>query len=160
MQLYEALAVKVTDWRKQNYAHDDYPAIGEILEWAHQPDVPTFRLRAPQLRALETYWYLRLVEKTPHIFDLYTRLFERTTERLDALGMTHPDMRELALDYGFNGLIDKVRDDNEFVKQYKFSKSRICRSNDFSRFSASRNKGFFTCKRATEVATTIESVIY
>jgi hypothetical protein len=124
MQLYEALAVKVTGWRTQNYAHDEYPAIGEILEWAHQPDVPTFRLRAPQLRALETYWYLRLVEHTPHIFDLYTRLFERTTERLDALGMTHPDMRELALDFGFNGLIDKVRDDNEFVKQYKLEALR------------------------------------
>ena len=77
MQLYEALAAKVTEWRTQNYPHDEYPAIGEILEWAHQPDVPTFRLRAPQLRALETYWYLRLVEKTPHIFDLYIRLFAK-----------------------------------------------------------------------------------
>ena len=27
-------------------------------------------LRAPQLRALETYWYLRLVEGTPHVLDL------------------------------------------------------------------------------------------
>ena len=37
MQLYEALATKVADWRKQNYPHDEYPAIGEILEWAHRP---------------------------------------------------------------------------------------------------------------------------
>jgi type III restriction enzyme len=124
MQLYEALATKVTDWRKQNYPHDEYPAIGEILEWAQQPDVPVFRLRAPQLRALETYWYLQLVEKTPHIFDLYTHLFEKTTERLDALGITHPEMRELALDYGFEGLIAKVGEDDDFVKQYKLEALR------------------------------------
>jgi len=124
MQLYEALAAKVSDWRKQNYPHDEYPAIGEVLEWAHTPDVPIFRLRTPQLRALETYWYLRLVEKTPQIFDLYIRLFERTTERLDALGMSHPDMRELALDYGFEGLIAKVREDDEFVKKYKLEALR------------------------------------
>ena len=86
MQLYEALAAKVADWHDKNYPHDDYPAIGEILEWAQQPDVPVFRLRAPQLRALETYWYLRLVEKTPHIFDLYTRLFEKTYRTPGRLG--------------------------------------------------------------------------
>jgi len=124
MQLYEALAVKVAEWREQNYAHEEYSAIGEILEWAHYPDVPVFRLRAPQLRALETYWYLRLVENTPHIFDLYSRLFERTTERLDALGMSHPDLREQALDFGFDGLIDQVRADNDFVKKYRLETLR------------------------------------
>jgi type III restriction enzyme len=124
MHLFEALATHVADWRKRNYAHQEYTAIGEILEWAHQPDVPTFRLRAPQIRALETYWYLRLVEKTPHIFELYTRLFEKTTERLDALGMMHPDMRELALDRGFEGVIEKVKVDDNFVKKYKLEALR------------------------------------
>ncbi len=61
MKLYEALAVKVAEWRTQNYSHGEYPAIWKIQEWAHQPDVSVFRLRAPQLRALETYWYLQLV---------------------------------------------------------------------------------------------------
>lgn len=124
MQLYEVLSAKVTEWRNQDYSHDEYPAIGEILEWAIKPDVPIFRLRAPQLKALETYWYLRLVEKTPHIFDLYTGLFERTTERLDALGMTHPDLRELALDYKFDGLIKKVKTNNDFIKKYKLEALR------------------------------------
>ncbi|MCX6034501.1 MAG: hypothetical protein NTV38_05935, partial [Chloroflexi bacterium] len=64
MQLYEALSLRVVEWRGKSYTHDLYPAIAEILEWARIPDVPTFRLREPQLRALETYWYLRLLEKT------------------------------------------------------------------------------------------------
>ncbi|HXQ34224.1 MAG TPA: DEAD/DEAH box helicase family protein, partial [Anaerolineales bacterium] len=87
-------------------------------------DVPNFRLRAPQIRALETYWYLRLVEKTPHIFALYTNLFPKVTERLTALGMTHPDMREMVIDTGFDGLIEKVRDDAEFVRKYKLEALR------------------------------------
>jgi hypothetical protein len=69
MQLYEALAKWVAAWREENSRHDDYPAIAEILEWASDPDVPNFRLRKPQLGALETYWYLRLRENTPQISD-------------------------------------------------------------------------------------------
>ena len=76
MHLYEALAARVEEWRQKQYAQDEFPAIAEILEWARNPDVSTFRLRAPQVRALETYWYLRLVEKTPHIFDLYKSLYQ------------------------------------------------------------------------------------
>ena len=124
MHLYEALKEHVAVWRESSYEHEDYPAIAEILEWVRNPDVPLFRLRAPQIRALETYWYLRLVEKTPHIFDLYTNLFPKVTERLTALGMTHPDMREMALDIGFEGLIEKARNDDEFVKQYKLEALR------------------------------------
>jgi len=59
MQLFEALSRNVAAWREENYKHDEFPAIAEILEWARQPDVPTFRLRAPQFRAFETYWRLR-----------------------------------------------------------------------------------------------------
>ena len=57
MQLFEALSMHVAAWREDGYKHEDYPAIAEILEWARQSDVPNFRLRVPQLRALETYWY-------------------------------------------------------------------------------------------------------
>jgi hypothetical protein len=124
MHLFEALAQRIAAWRENQYKHHDYPAIGEILEWVRNPDVPTFRLRAPQIRALETYWYLRLVENTPHIFELYTDLFPKVTERLDALGLTHPDMRELALDIGIDGVIEKVREDDDFVKKYKLEALR------------------------------------
>ena len=122
MQLYEALAVKVTEWRKQNYLHDEYPAIGEILEWTQQPDVPVFRLRAPQLRALETYWYLRLVEKTPHIFDLYQSLFSKKSDLLEAFGI--PDEAFKEADYDFEALIASVKTDDDFVKGYKLEALR------------------------------------
>jgi hypothetical protein len=56
MHLYEALGGLVQQWRNQHYPCEDYPAVAEILEWAAHPDVSSFRLRAPQLRALETYW--------------------------------------------------------------------------------------------------------
>src|SRR3990170_2502851 len=124
MHLYEALVHKVTDWRKQRYSHDNFPTIAEILDWTRYPDVSSFRLRTPQLRALETYWYLRLVEGTPHIFDLYTHCFPSVKERLDALGMSHPQLKDLTLDIGFDGLVNRIREDNGFVKQYKLEALR------------------------------------
>jgi hypothetical protein len=75
MQLYEVLARRVDAWRDLHYPSPEHDAIGEILGWAAAPETAGFRLRPPQLRALETYWYLRLVERTPHIFDLYQTLF-------------------------------------------------------------------------------------
>lgn len=76
MNLFEVLTERVSRWRSEHYPSKSFPAIGEILEWATSPDVSAFRLRVPQLRALETYWYLRLVENTPHIFDLYQSVFD------------------------------------------------------------------------------------
>ncbi|MEP7134096.1 MAG: DEAD/DEAH box helicase family protein, partial [Chloroflexota bacterium] len=124
MQLYEALSMQVAAWREDGYKSEEFPAIAEILEWARQPDVPTFHLRAPQFRALETYWYLRLVEATPHVFDLYQNLFPKMTDRLTALGITHPDMRDMTLDVGYEGLIEKIRSDDNFVKEYKLEAAR------------------------------------
>src|SRR4030066_1423351 len=100
MHLYEALAHKVTDWRKQRYSHDNFPTIAEILDWTRYPDVSSFRLRTPQLRALETYWYLRLVEGTPHIFDLYQRYYTKTTKLLSTLGLDTPQIHHLVMDEG------------------------------------------------------------
>ena len=76
--------------------HDTYPAVAEILEWAAEPDVPNFRLRKPQLRALETYWYLRLVENTPHIFDLYQSLFTKKKDLFEAFSGADYDLDTFA----------------------------------------------------------------
>jgi type III restriction enzyme len=116
MQLYEALAKQVAGWREKGYRHEQYPAIAEILEWARQPDVPTFRLRVPQLRALETYWYLRLVEKTPHIFDLYQKIFPRKQEFLEAFGI--PDEAFKRVDYDLDVLLNSIKTQAEFVKEF------------------------------------------
>jgi type III restriction enzyme len=124
MQLYEALSMRVSAWREEHYKSDEFPAIAEILEWARQPEVPAFRLRAPQFRALETYWYLRLVENTPHILDLYGRLFPKVSERMTALGMNHADLREIVIDSGIEELIQRTRTDDEFVKKYRLETLR------------------------------------
>ncbi len=116
MQLYEALSMHVAAWREEGYQHADYPAIAEILEWARQPDVPTFRLRSPQLRALETYWYLRLVEQTPHIFDLYQKAFPKKKELLEAFGVS--DAAFGRADYDMDVLLDSIKNDAGFVKEF------------------------------------------
>ena len=126
MVLHEALAQKVAAWRLAGYASDAHPAIGEILEWASgTADSGNVRfLRAPQLRALETYWYLRLVEKTPHILTLYRSLFGNGRDLMEALGLTHQDLKDRALDIGIDGLINAVRTDDSLVKKYKLEALR------------------------------------
>jgi type III restriction enzyme len=119
MHLYEQIAQRVDQWRKDGYAHPDYPAIAEILDYATLPEVNSLRyLRAAQLRALETYWYLRLVEGTPHIFDLYQRYYAKTTELLAALGLDTDPIKELVMDEGPNALWHRLRTDESFVKTH------------------------------------------
>ena len=124
MYIYERLASKVSDWRASNYAHPHYPAIAEILEWCANPETAEFRLRLPQIRALETYWYLRLVENTPHILSLYETLYTSTSERMAALGLDHPDLHHLALDHGYQGLLESLCTDDELVKRFKLEALR------------------------------------
>lgn len=114
--LYELIQQRVTDWRQQGYP-TDYPALAEILDYATLPESGVLRfLRAVQFRALETYWYLRLVEGTPHIFDLYTHYFARTTELLDALGLRGEPFSQIVMDEGRDALWQRLRTDEEFVR--------------------------------------------
>jgi hypothetical protein len=125
-ELHAALAQRVADWRNSGYPHDRYPAIAEILDFAVEGDPPgqLRYLRAAQLRALETYWYLRLVEGTPHVADLYTRLFDRTTDRLAALSLDAQELRDIAVDFGYDGLIERVRADDELARRHKLDALR------------------------------------
>ncbi len=127
MELHEALASKVDAWREAGFPSDT-PALAEILDFAVEgvepgepwPHSGQLRfLRAAQLRALETYWYLRIIERTPPIPDLYRRLFATTSERLAALGLNTPALTTLALDLGPDGLLDRIRTDDTFVKVHK-----------------------------------------
>lgn len=79
----------------------------------------------PQLRALETYWYLRLVHGTPHIFDLYTRLYPpdtNTADLLDALGV--PEAAFRATNYPLDALWDRIATDDGFVRDYRLQTLR------------------------------------
>lgn len=90
-ELHEILAERVAGWRASGYAHDAHPAIAEILHFArHEDGVPRY-LREPQIRALETYWYLRLEEGTARIENLYLGLFQGR-EVLQALGIGGEEM--------------------------------------------------------------------
>ena len=97
-QLHQVLARHVDRWRAEGYPVAGHDTIAEIFEWASDPDTGTPRfLRRPQIRALETYWYLRLVEGTPHVFDLYQKLFPNPLDLLDALGLGSPGIKDLVI---------------------------------------------------------------
>jgi type III restriction enzyme len=122
MHLYQVLAQKVDEWRKNGYPHDSFPVIAEILQWAGNPEGAGFRLRPPQARALETYWYLRLVENTPHILDLYRKYFPQKRDLIAALGIS-PQAFE-SVDYELASLWDKIKSDDAFVRQFRLEALR------------------------------------
>lgn len=133
--LHEKIQNLVTEWRQTGYLCDHAAAIAEILEWARDPENGQLRyLRAPQLRALETYWYLRLVKNTPHIYDLYRQLYPRTTELLDALGLTAQPIRDLVTDEGVEALWDRIRTDDEFVRAYRLEALRETLTLDYASY--------------------------
>ena len=122
VNLYEAIAGKVLDWKRAGYPHAEFSTIGEILDWAGVPEGSGFLLRAAQLRALETYWYLRLEQNTPHILDLYERLFPAKRDRLSALGISNAAYEEA--DYELDALWEKVATDDGFVGRHRFEALR------------------------------------
>jgi hypothetical protein len=123
--LSEKLAERSHDWRTANFPDTEYPAIGEILAWAADPEGAGFRLRAPQLRALEVYWFLRLVEGTPKIADLYKNYFpvdEDPDALLKALGI--PDAAWKAAKYNFARLWKNIAKDDKFVREHSLQALR------------------------------------
>lgn len=125
MQLPHQLSENVAAWRTSGYPHDGYPEIAEILEWLAGTDLgqPRF-LRIPQVHALEAYWYLRLLENTPQLFQLYQKLIPSKVELRKALGLTSDALREYAEEYGFDSLIEHIRNDDAFVKKHKLESLR------------------------------------
>jgi hypothetical protein len=118
--LFQALSKRVDDWRAENYSCANYPAIREILEFAIE-DLETSQLRylrRAQFRALETYWYLRLVMNTPKVPDLYAELFATKSERRAAMGLTSKELTELIADTSLEEVLDRLRTDNALVKQH------------------------------------------
>jgi len=123
--LNQAIAARVDEWRAGGYRTEGYSAIAEILGFARLPDHNTpHYLRHPQLRALETYWYLRLVENTPRVFELYRRFFPRQTELLAALGLDRSEIKDLVLDQGLEALWNRIKTDDVFVRGLKLETLR------------------------------------
>ena len=123
--LYHILAEETDKWRQAGYPCEAYPAIAEILRYQVMEDGYTLRfLRKPQLRSLETYWYLRLVLGTPHIFDLYKTFHPRPRELRESLGLTQDAIRDYVEDNGIEALWERIRTDDDFVKSYKIEALR------------------------------------
>ncbi|PIZ26865.1 MAG: restriction endonuclease subunit R, partial [Chloroflexi bacterium CG_4_10_14_0_8_um_filter_46_9] len=126
MTLHSILKSKVAEWGKSNYT-SDYPVISEIFNYNQNPETQNLSyLRKAQFEALETYWYLRLVEKTPHIFDLYKKYFQNEAI-LDTLNikLTNEDWRKIAISGGgLNSIFEKIREDDDFVRKYRLEALR------------------------------------
>lgn len=123
--LFERLEELVARWRAGGYGSEEHPAIAEILEWAGETETGDLRyLRRPQLKALETYWCLRLVEGTPHVFELYKRLWPDTDRAglLDALGVSEAVFKEA--NYDPSKLWNLIVSDDSFVKRHGFNALR------------------------------------
>lgn len=128
-KLFQIIAAKVHDWRAGGYDCPNFPALSEILEYQIDQETGSRRfLRSPQIAALETYWYLRIVENTPHIFDLYRSCFSKQKELIDVLGVKSAFE---AADYIFDDLWDRIRTDDEFVKDFKLESLRETMTLDY-----------------------------
>src|SRR3990172_12544391 len=104
MHLYQALATRVNEWRNNGYPVSDFPVIAEIIEWSRDPEGSGLQLREPQLRALETYWYLRLVQGTLHIVDLYKEFFPRVPDLLQAIGLDNTEIKDFVIENSLDEL--------------------------------------------------------
>ena len=132
--LFQALAVRVDEWRKARYECPDFPTIGEILDFAlEDPATDQLRyLRRAQFRALETYWYLRLVLQTPKVPELYAALFPDPEERRHAMGLTAPDiLKQMAFGGGIDSVITRLQTDNAFVRKHGLESLRETFSLDY-----------------------------
>lgn len=126
MTLHSILKSKVTEWRELNYK-SEYPVISEILDFNYDSETQTLHfLRKAQFEALETYWYLRLIEKTPHIFDLYKKLYNNPVELFKALGISisQEDLLKIMSKGSIDSIFEKIRMDINFVKRYKLETLR------------------------------------
>ncbi len=120
--LYQALDQRVSQWREAGYPSEDFPAIGEVLDYGRLEDSGLRFLRRAQFQALETYWYIRLELGTPTVPALYDKLFESRKERLAAMGVS-AELFEAA-DYDLDTLIKQVQTDDEFVRKHKLESLR------------------------------------
>lgn len=130
--LHQVLAGKVGQWREGGYACEVFPSIAEILEYQVESEeardgvlMDTLRfLREPQRHALETYWYLRLIEKTPHISALYAQMFPSISSRRNALGLTNATLQDIILDEGLDRLLERIKTDDALVSDHNLDPLR------------------------------------
>lgn len=119
--LFQRISGNVQEWKRNNFSHKEYPAVSEILKFSTLEDGSPRYLRTAQITALETYWRLRIVENTPHIFDLYKKYYTDKQELLEALGIPQNSkkVQKIILDKGLEGLLADIKNDQKLVKELK-----------------------------------------
>jgi len=123
--LYNRLTDLVGQWRERDYESPSYPAVAEIFDWAVEDETGHFRfLRPPQFRALEVYWYLRIVAGTPRVIDLYEKLFDSKAALLKALGLEQGAIRDFLMEHHLSTLWTRIRTDDDFVTDLKLESVR------------------------------------
>jgi len=68
-------------------------------------------LRKAQFEALETYWYLRLIEKTPHFSDLYKRSYDDPAKLFKALNIniSQDELIKIMSKGGIESLFEEIK---------------------------------------------------
>lgn len=126
MYLSNKLKSKVLEWREKNY-ECDFPLISEILDYNYDTQTKSLRfLRKAQFEALETYWFLRIVEDTPHIFELYKRYFKgkEFLKSIDLLKLFKDFPDEFIGDSFIESIVKKIINDEDFTSKYKLETLR------------------------------------
>ncbi len=119
--LFEKLREDTLNWCNEGYPCPDYPLIGEVLRYQFEGEPPEQislkYLREPQFQSLELYWFLRLVQKTPHIVDLYKHYYsDDKRDFFEAFGIP-VDPAELEWIPNVDAVIERIKNDSEFVRQ-------------------------------------------
>lgn len=122
--LHRLIADQAAIWQEAGFPHEEFPLIAEILDFQFASDRSLRWLRAAQVEALVTYWYLRLVKGTPHILDLYEELHESKSAFREALRLDSKEITNFLLDEGQRALFERIRTDDVFVKTYKLESLR------------------------------------
>ena len=123
--LFDQLRTRTAKWQEQGFPHEEFSSIAEILEWTSSPDGSGFQLRPPQLRAIETYWFLRLASNTPRLFDLYQEFFPADDDPeglLTALGI--PEAAFKTSKFNFPALWRNIRSNDDFVREHSLEALR------------------------------------
>ncbi|MEN2998186.1 MAG: DEAD/DEAH box helicase family protein, partial [Brevinematia bacterium] len=124
-KLHADLNSRVLEWRRSGYK-SDFTAISEIMDFNLDSEIGSLRfLRKAQFEALETYWYLRLVENTPHIFELYKRVYTSPVDLLKSLSISiSEDLIETMGKGGVDSVFERIKTDDNFVRKYRLEALR------------------------------------